>query len=168
MLPFTVRALGSDAVGWGWQNAGFFSGTLLGALIATVAAKRLSARPGRVIIINAWLFSALTLGYALSPGLGVAIVLAFLYGPTTAMRDVAQDALLQANSEPRMLGRVFAARAMGTNLAFATSAPIFAWAADRADIRYVYIVGALLYMGTALYATRQREIRGAQMEGLAV
>lgn len=163
MLAFTKRALHGDAEAWGFQNGIFYAGQLVGAMLALALAKRLARQPGWVIIGNAFLFSALTLSYALSPNVPIAIALCFVFGPPSAMRDVAQDALLQASVDDDVLGRIFATRHMLANLSFMLAGVGFAWLADQAPVRWVYIIGAGMYFGTAFYALSSAAIRRSQI-----
>ncbi|RIL08889.1 hypothetical protein DCC79_12625 [bacterium] len=163
MLAFTERSLGGDAVWWGWQTAAYFAGLVCGAVLAATLAGRLARRAGRAIVVNAFFNSGLTLAYALSPTLAFATVVAFLFGPPMALRDLAQDALLQSHADGRVLGRVYAARAMGTNLVFLLAAPVFAFSADHLPVRGVYLVGGALYLATAFYALGSGAIRGGRV-----
>lgn len=163
MLAFTNRALGGSSAWWTWQNAAFYAGTLLGAVLATSFAGVLGRRAGAMIVGNGMLFALLTLCYAWVPTLPAAVALAFLFGPTSTLRDVAQDALLQAKVAGDRLGRVLAFRAAGTNMAFLLAAPAFAWAADHAPVRVTYSVGAALYLATALFAALSPSIRSARV-----
>ena len=159
MLVFVQQALDGTALDWGYQNAAFYGGQLAGAVLAVVIAARLARRPGGVIIVNALLFAIATAAYALSPTLAFTIALCFLFGPTSAMRDVIQDSLLQAKVANEVLGRIYAARMMGTSFAFIVGGLAFAWAADRIDVRVVYLTGAALYLLTGLYALAQPALR---------
>ena len=164
MLAFTERALGGPSLWWTWQNASFYVGTIVGALLATVLATQLGRHAGPMIVGNALLFALLTLCYAWSPNLAVALTITGLFGPTATLRDVAQDALLQAKVGADRLGRVLALRAAGTNLAFLLAAPAFAWAADALPVRPTYTVGALMYLATALFAALSPSIRSARVD----
>ncbi len=163
MLAFTERGLGGDAMWWGWQTSAYFAGLVCGAMLAAATAGRLASRAGHAIVVNAFFNSGLTLAYALSPSLVFATAVAFLFGPPMALRDLAQDALLQSHAEGRVLARVYAARAMGTNLVFLVAAPVFAFSADHLPVRGVYVAGGVLYGLTALYAARSRAIRGSRV-----
>jgi len=164
MLAFTERALGGDVVWWGWQNASYYSGMLIGALMGAALAGRLSRQPGWAVIGGAASFSVLTLGYALSPTLLFAVIIGFFFGPVSAVRDLAQEALLQATVAPAYLGRVFAMRAMGLSLTFMLAAPLFAWGADHAPARAMYLLGSGLYLLTALFAFSRPAIRHSRIQ----
>lgn len=163
MLVFTREVLNAGTQYWGYQNSIFFGGQLLGAAITAAVASKLARHPGLAIISNAFLFSGLTLSYALSPSVAFTLVLCFFFGPTSAMRDVAQDSLLQATVEPRVMDRIYATRNMLANLTFMLAGIGFAWLADQINVRWVYIVGGLMYFGTALYALSSAAIRGSQI-----
>lgn len=164
MLVFTERALAGDAAGWGYQNSAFFIGQLLGALLTLSLSVRLARRPGWAIISNAFACGLLTLAYAASPSLGVAVAVNFMFGPAFAARDVAQDSLMQATVEADVLGRVYATRSTLAHTAFLLAGFGFAWLAEQAPVRWVYGLGALLYIGTALYALSSTAIRRSQIQ----
>jgi len=163
MLAFTTRDLGASPAWWSVQESSFGAGMLAGATAATAMSARLGAHAGRVIIGNAVLFGILTLAYAASPNVAVAAALCFAFGPTGAMRDVAQDALLQQAVPDRYLGRVYALRTMGAAVAYAVAAPAFALAADRAPVRWVYAAGGLMYLAAAAYAGSRGVVRRARV-----
>jgi hypothetical protein len=58
-LVIVHEALGSDSVGWGFHNAAYFSGQIIGAVIAGLVAVQL----GRLIIINSFLTAFATVLY---------------------------------------------------------------------------------------------------------
>lgn len=163
MLAFTTQALHADEEFWGYQNAIYYGGTIVGAAMAVAFASRLGKRPGWVIIINAMLMAALTVAYALCTNLWVAALIMLLYGPPMAIRDVAQDSLLQTTVEGRVLGRVYATRQMLSMFAFMVAGLLLAALADQVNVRAVYLLGAALYFATAFYALAQPSMRSAEL-----
>lgn len=167
MLVFVERALGGNATDWGYQNAAFFSGMFTGAVIASSAATLLNRAAGWVIVVNAFLSALLTFIYASSPTNLIAVLLAFSFGPPMALRDVAQDTLLQVTVEDRMRGRVYALRNMLRNVVFMIAGLGFAWLADFVDVRQIYMVAGVLYAGTGLYALLNRPLRQSKLLAIA-
>lgn len=163
MLVFATQALGADAAAWGQQNAAFYGAQILGAAVAALAAKWLARRAGWVIVTNAFLSGLMTLAFAASPTNGIAVLLAFAFGPPMAIRDVTQDALLQSTVAEGQLGRVFAMRNMFRNVIFMLAGLFFAWLADHLFVRWIYALGGTLYLLTALYALSNRPLREARM-----
>ncbi|NKB71461.1 MAG: MFS transporter [Candidatus Latescibacteria bacterium] len=164
MLVFTQQALGGQADAWGYQNSAHYGGTIVGATLAIALASWVGKRPGWAIIIDGFIGGLFTLGYALSPDLAWALLFSALMGPAAALRDVAQDALLQSCLDDEYMGRVQATRTMAAQLVFITAGVFFAWLADAVDIRWIYISGGLLYMLTGCYALSKIAIRRSRIE----
>jgi MFS family permease len=163
MLAFTIQALNGNATSWGYQITAYFSGMMVGSLLALLMSRWLERVPGTIIIVNAALSGVLTLAYAGSPTVGLAAVLAFVFGPPFALRDVAQDALLQSRVEGGQLGRVYATREMLRSVVFMLGGLFFAWLSGRVDIRTIYVIGGLMYLLTGIYALTNRNLRQSKL-----
>jgi MFS family permease len=164
MLAFTTQGLRVSEVYWGYQSALYFGGSLVGAGLAVGFATKLGRRAGWVIIVNAFLMALLTAGYALSPTVWFALVISLLFGPPMAIRDVAQDSLLQSTVEGSVLGRVYATRQTLAMFAFMLSGIGLAWLADLMPVRQVYLIGTVLYFATAFYALSRHSMRQARLK----
>lgn len=168
MLVFVEKALNANVDAWGFMSALYFGGMIVGAVLASLAAKRLERRPGLIISGNAVASGVLTLLYSLSPTAVFASLLAFFFGPPNAVRDVVQDTLLQTTADEEMLGRVYAMREMFRWITFMGAGLVFAWLADRMSIRAIYLAGGVMYLGTAVYAYANKALRNSQITPDAV
>ncbi len=163
MLTFTSNALQGDAADWGYQVTGYFTGMIVGSIGALAASGWLSRYPGRIIVVNACITGLLTLAYASSHKVWIAVMWAFVFGPPFAVRDVAQDSLLQASVEKEQLGRVYATREMLRSAVFMVAGVFFAWLSGFVSIRTIYIVGGILYLMTGVYAMSNKALRESQI-----
>ncbi len=169
MLAFTNKALQGDATDWGYQLSGFFAGMILGSIGSiSVIGNCLRRYPGRIIIVNAFAVGIFTLAYAISPNVWMAVTWSFLFGLPFAIRDVAQDSLLQSMVSENQLGRVYATREMLWNAIFMFAGIFFAWLSDFMSIRIIYIIGGLLYILTGFYALSNKALRKSNMEKVPV
>lgn len=159
MLAFTITALHGDAADWGYQGTAYFTGMILGSIGALAVSNWLARYPGRIIVINACATGLFTIAYAGSQTVLIAVMWAFVFGPPFAVRDVAQDALLQSTVEKEQLGRVYATREMLRNAMFMFSGLFFAWLSSHVSIRTIYVIGGILYMLTGLYALSNKALR---------
>ena len=164
LLAFTIQALGGDTTDWGYQVTGYFAGMIVGSLAAMVLSGFVRRHPGRIIMANAFLAGLMTLVYALSQNVWVAVALAFAFGPPNAMRDVAQDTLLQGTVENGQLGRVYATRQMLASLVFMVAGLCLAWLSDHVPIRTIYVAGGIIYILTGFYALSNRALRDSRMD----
>jgi hypothetical protein len=76
--------------------------------------------------------------------------------------------LLQAKVDEDILGRVYSLREMGWNVVFLASGLFFAWLADYVPIRSIYMLAALLYFFTAVYAFSSRALRHSRISSEVV
>lgn len=163
ILAFTTKALQGDASDWGYQVTGYFTGMIIGSLGALVINDWLHRYPGRIIVVNACASGLFTLAFASSQTVWMAVVWAFVFGPPAAIRDVAQDSLLQGTVEKGQLGRVYATREMLRNMVFMFAGIFFAWLSDFMSIRMIYVTGGILYMLTGFYALSNKALRESKM-----
>ncbi len=163
MLAFTTMALQGNASDWGYQATGYFTGMIIGSLGALAMSGWLSRYPGRLIIVNAFTASLFTLAYAGSGTVWMAVIWAFMFGPPSAIRDVAQDSLLQSTVGREQLGRVYATREMLRNAMFMFAGLFFAWLSDFVSIRTIYVIGGILYMMTGFYALSNKALRESKI-----
>ncbi len=164
LLAFTTKALGGDATDWGYQVTGYFTGMIVGSLAALWLGRWLRRYPGRFIVADACAAGLMTLAYAGSQTVWMAVFLAFIFGPSFAMRDVAQDSLLQSTVEKGQLGRVYATREMLANLVYMFAGLSFSWLSDHVPVRLVYVAGGILYVLTGLYALSNRDLRQSRLQ----
>jgi|HigsolmetaAR202D_1030399.scaffolds.fasta_scaffold00088_29 MFS family permease len=163
MLTFTIQALGAGFDAWGYQSGAYFAGQFAGALLALTISQHLGRYPGWIIIANGFVMSALTFGYAISQSVLAAVLISAAFGPPFALRDVAQDSLIQTRVAPNMLGRIYALRDTFARLAMLVGGLIFAAIADTIGIRWLYLLGGLLYLLVAFYTFWSSEIRTSRV-----
>lgn len=168
MLVFVERALGGGAAEWGAQNGVFYFSMLVGSALSVGLGWLIARWPGRLIIFNAALAGVLTLAYSASANAAIALGLSFAFGLPFALRDVAQDSLLQVSVDGQILGRTFAFREMGRNIVFMCSGLLFASLADALPIRLIFASGGVLYLMTALYAALNAPLRRSRIAAQAV
>ncbi len=163
MLAFTTKALQGDAADWGYQVTGYFAGMILGSLFALTIGDWLRRYTGRIIVMNAFAAGLFTLAYASSQTVWMAVVWAFVFGPPFAIRDVAQDSLLQSTVAGGQLGRVYATREMLRSAVFMFAGIFFAWLSDFVPIRMIYVIGSVVYLLTGFYALSNKALRTSKM-----
>jgi MFS family permease len=163
IMAFTTQALHGNASDWGYQLTSYFSGMILGSLGALAISDWLHRYPGRIIIVDAFAAGVFTLAYASSQSVWMAVAWSFAFGPPSAMRDVAQDSLLQATVDGRQLGRVYTTREMLRNAVFMFAGIFFAWLSGYVPIRMIYVIGGIIYLLTGFYALSNKSLRESRM-----
>ena len=103
------------------------------------------------------------MAFSASQTVWVAIFVAALFGPPFAIRDIAQDSLLQATVSGRHLGRVYATRETLRTAMFVLAALFLAWSLEFIPIRLIYFIGGVLYLMTSIYALSSKSLRESKM-----
>lgn len=163
LLVFVTQILPGDAADWGILNSTYFGAMILGSFCAFRISHRIGRHPGWIIIVTSFLAGLFTLAFSASQAVWVAIFIAALFGPPFAIRDIAQDSLLQATVSGRQLGRVYATRETLRNTMFVLAALFLAWILEFIPIRFIYIMGGVLYLLTSMYALSNKSLRGSKM-----
>lgn len=152
LLVYVEQALGRGAEWWGYLNAGYYAGTILGGLLVWRAARWVERRLFESMIAGSALVGLLTLGFAVTSVPAVALTLCLLMGPAFQLRDVAQRTLVQRSVDAHLLPAVLAAHGILMNAAFAVSVAGMGLVADILGIRGAYGVAALVSGVTAALA----------------
>lgn len=163
LLVFVTKELPGTSIHWGLVSTSFAMGMVLGSLWAAKVSDMVNRFSGRVIVANTFLTALLTLIFAGSPTVWIAIIVAGLFGPPFGIRDVAEDSLLQAKVTGGQLGRVYATREMFRTATFMCGALLFAWMIDFIPVRSLYIIGAGIYLLTGIYASTNKALRTSQV-----
>lgn len=166
-LIFARQALHTTPEVWGVQNSLYYTGQLIGAACALILANRLARQPGWVIVVDIGVTTLLNFCYAVSPNVPFALLVCFAFGPPASMRDVAQNALLQASVHGAMLGRVYATRQMLLNVITMLAGSGFAWLADHYPVRWLFLGGTLIYGIAFVYAWSHLTLRHAKLQASA-
>jgi MFS family permease len=158
MLVYVKDILHKGEDWWGFINASFLVGTLVGGLCGIFLSRLVNRWLGHTILFGSLMFCTLTFSFAWIPIPLAALIINFLMGPAFQLRDIAQRTLCQKWIEPHQLPQVFSAK--GT-LAFATfgiSAVLMAGLTDWLGVQFALTVSATLYAGCSLIAIGNKSL----------
>ncbi|MGB1252269.1 MAG: MFS transporter [Candidatus Promineifilaceae bacterium] len=163
LLVFVERALNGNSADWGLMNSAYQTSLLAGTLIAIGMTKIINQHAGRMIIADTLFTALIGIPFVLSQSVTVATLLFFLFGLPQAMRDSAQDSVLQSSIDNSMLGRVYSFRSIASQGAGLFSTLLFAWLADFVEIRLLFMIGAGIFILVALYAYSNEALRNSRI-----
>lgn len=159
LLSFTFVVLNQEADVWGYLNATYFIGAILGSLIVIWKSKMLEKKIGVMIGLSGMSMGALTLVFSMNEVVVFALLLCVLMGPMYQARDICQSAVLQSAIEERDRASVMAAR-----MAFLTPwngimVMVVGLLADFVGVQTIYIVAGIIYLIASLIAFKSRALR---------
>ncbi|GAE37714.1 MFS transporter [Halalkalibacter akibai] len=159
LLAFTTVVLNAGDEWWGFINAGYFVGAILGSFIVTFNAKILENKIGIMIGMSGVSMGLLTILFSLTTIPIIAVLLCILMGPMYQARDICQVAIMQdAIPEKRRAG-IMAARSAFLTPWNGIMVLVVGFAADVFSVQVIYLVAGILYFIGSLIAFKQKSLR---------
>lgn len=144
ILAYVSQVLHRDASWWGFMNASFFSGTILGGLIVVGLVKRLQKNSFLYMLGALLVYVLITIVFALYTIPAAALILFAVSGLPVQMAGIIRRTLLQTSAPAAQLPKVMAGIDVLTNLAFGLSLLFMGWYADRFGMVQVYLLAAAM------------------------
>ncbi len=164
ILAFTHDILGKGSEWWGFINASYWVGGIVGSWMAVMMTPFLEKRVGYMIGLSALSMSLLTFFFALNSNAVLALVICMFMGPFYQVREICQETVLQDVISPRERANVMAARNAVLTPWSAMTHLMMGWLADRMDIQSAYILAAILYGLTFLFVAFQPQLKNYQYD----
>jgi MFS family permease len=149
-LVYVKEVLHQDVQWWGYINASYYIGTILGGILVMWLSSKIQRNLVFYMALGSIFFSLFTLLYGLNSVPILALVLCVLMGPAYQLRDVSQQTAIQSNADSEILPKVYASRSIILSTITSISIAIFGFIADFLGIRWVYILGSCLIASSAL------------------
>ncbi|KWX71290.1 MFS transporter [Paenibacillus jilunlii] len=144
ILAYVTQVLHKDASWWGFMNASFFSGTILGGVLVVGLVKRLQKNSFLYMLGALFVYVLITVVFALNTIPAAALVLFAVSGLPVQMAGIIRRTLLQTSAPAAQLPKVMAGIDVLTNLAFGLSLLFLGWYADRFGMVQVYLLAAAM------------------------
>lgn len=160
MLAFTREVLNASDDWWGFINASYWFGGVIGSVVAVVASNHVERRVGLVLAMSAAWMALLTLGFSVNSDPVMALVLCAAMGPVYQVREICQATILQDVVPAGQRASVVAARNAILGPWQSVTHVLMGGLAALVGVRNTYIAGALLYAVTFLVVVLRRELRG--------
>lgn len=144
ILAYVTQVLHQDASWWGFMNASFFSGMILGGLLVVGLVKRLQKNSFLYMLGALLVYVLITVVFALNTIPVAALVLFAVSGLPVQMAGIIRRTLLQTSAPAAQLPKVMAGIDVLTNLAFGLSLLFLGWYADRFGMVQVYLLAAAM------------------------
>jgi MFS family permease len=148
--------LRAGALGYGWLEAGWATGAVLGALLAARV-----VGPRNASLLPAFTLSVLAVGNSLLPWVSavpLAVAAQVVLGGSRALGGVAMQSALLAAVPPRLMGRVQSAFAILSTVLQVLMSLFLGWLAQAASLVAGFVAVGVLYALAAVAAGRARAL----------
>ncbi|MCM3164899.1 MFS transporter [Metabacillus litoralis] len=158
LYVYVDEILGKDQAWWGYINATFFLGLVIGGLFAVKFAKGVDTHLPNVIIISSFgiCIGTFTFGFTSSPL--AALFLSALCGFLEQVKSISLQTSLQRAASIDQLPKIYAAQGTLLSLVFAVSSVTFGFLTELYSVSISFIIAALLLLSSAIYLTIKKKI----------
>lgn len=151
-LVFVKQVLVQGEEWWGYINASYYIGTILGGFLIIALSAWLRQRLLFGIIIGSFGVSILVFLYSLNTIPLLALVLVVLMGPFYQLRDVAQRTFFQSNVALHQLPKVYSVQGMLGYFMLGISVFLMGTISDLLGAKMVYVIAAIFYLVSSTLA----------------
>lgn len=152
VLVFVKDVLQKGEAWWGFINASYFAGTIIGGLVIWFVAKWVYQHIYHSMFLGSTGVCIFTLWFAFNTNPWIALLLTVFMGPAYQLRGIAQKTLFQNRISSHLLPKAFSAQNTIINVAFGLSILIMGFISDVWGVKTVYFVTASLFALSALLA----------------
>ncbi|GAB1786497.1 MFS transporter [Priestia megaterium] len=159
LLAFTHDVLGKGEDWWGFINASYFIGAILGGLIVVYLSRILEMKMGYIIALSGLSMGLFTFMFSTTSSGILALIFCLLMGPLYQIRDTCQVTVLQDIIKQSELAKVTAARNIILTPWTGVTYLIMGYLGDMLGVKLVFILAAALYCGSAILALSSKALR---------
>jgi len=153
----------TGSTGFGLLNAAHGVGAVIGTLTLATIAHRI-ARPGTTLLVTAAVMGLLLMLFAVTPGMGVALLVLGLVGFANTFYQTQISTFLQQHVPDRLRGRVLAIYSLCWNL-MPLGGLVAGLLAAAVDARFAVLVGGAMVAANALPLLMSRRLRAIGTAG---
>ncbi|HEY2491458.1 MAG TPA: MFS transporter [Paenibacillus sp.] len=157
MLLFVKEVLLKDEQWWGYINASYFAGAVLGGILVVALVNRLEKRLFMAMLTGMVGYAVLIAIYALNTSAPMALLIVVLMGPMTELSAVSRRTMIQRSTSKDMLPKVLSAQAVLLNLILGVSLLFMSWVAEQLGIMNMYLVAGGISLLAGLFGWLNRK-----------
>ncbi len=145
-LAFVTLVLKQGEEWWGFINAAYYIGAIIGGLLAAWLSRFIQKQLLLFMASGSFIYAVLTILFSLNSMPWLALLLCILMGPAYQIRDVSQQTILQTETPVHDLSKVYSAQYVLSSISVSLSIFFVGLIADAFGTRFVYLLGGLFVL----------------------
>lgn len=142
ILVFVQSALHKGDQWWGYINATFFLGSMMGSLVVMVYETKINQNKSKIIFFGSFLGAVVTCLFAINSIPVLALVLSVSVGVFAQMKNISQVTVIQQSIAPEKIASVYSTSNVLCSVAFSLSLAILSMLADKVGVNSVFVVSS--------------------------
>ncbi|PRO40224.1 MFS transporter [Bacillus sp. LLTC93] len=154
ILVYVTEVLHQPETWWGFINASYFGGTILGGLLVLRFAKHVEQRLFDHIFYSSVIVAVLTLCLGLNQSAWLSLLFVFLLGPAFQLRSISIRTYVQDTLSQIELPKILSAQHTLSTFIYGMSILVMSTMTDLFGARVVFFMNVVLFTVSAFLASR--------------
>ncbi|TDM13293.1 MFS transporter [Macrococcus lamae] len=153
-LDFVRSYLEVSPKWWGYINAAYYIGSIIGSMLVIKFNKLLNINPLKTILISMTIYGVLLIIYGNNQMALISLILVVIMGPVMQSKDLVQESYLINVIPEQELLKFSGLKNSMIQICFMLSILIIGFLSDIIPINYIYIISGVVTLSIVLYFKR--------------
>ncbi len=158
VLVFVKEALHVTENWWGYINAVYFGGAIIGGLICLRFAKKIDSNKAKFIFLGSLAGAITTLAVSISPYAILVVGLSALIGVFEQLKNIPQSTVMQKQIQNDLLAPVYASMSALYTGCYALATMGAGVVSEVIGVRYVFAISGVLLFVVSIIARKHRKL----------
>ena len=151
MYIFVADVLQQSEAWWGYLNATFFIGFIIGGFVCTKFEHKLNEKLKEAIIVCSFLIAILLFIFGLNRVAFIALLISLVYGIFEQIKGIVITTFLQKEASDDQLVKIYSAQGVIVSFVFGVSILIAGAVANILSVQWLFIAGSFILLSAAIY-----------------
>lgn len=143
-LKFVQVHLNHDVTWWGYINASYYLGTILGAILVVKYSEIFNKKPIQKIIIFMFIYGMLLIFYSFNKFDVLALLLVILVGPVLQIKDIIQESFFINNINEKEMIKITGLKNSLVQISFLFSILLVGYITEVIEVNYIYTISGIM------------------------
>jgi Major Facilitator Superfamily. len=144
ILAFVEKTLNASQYWWGYINAAYMFGGVLGGILCYRLSQRIAKNPFSVMITGTTIVALVTFIVSINSNMWILLCLSGLVGIFGELKDIPQTSLIQSRTENKLLPNVFSSLTVLYTGTFSMASIFVSALSEQFGVRFVFIISSFL------------------------
>lgn len=144
ILAFVQKTLNASQYWWGYINAAYMFGGVLGGILCYRLSQRIAKNPFSVMITGTTIVALVTFVVSINSNMWILLCLSGLVGIFGELKDIPQTALIQSRTDNKLLPNVFSSLTVLYTGTFSMASIFVSALSEQFGVRFVFVISSFL------------------------
>lgn len=144
ILAFVQKTLNDSQYWWGYINAAYMFGGVLGGVLCYRLSQRIAKNPFSVMITGTTIVALVTFVVSINSNMWILLCLSGLVGIFGELKDIPQTSLIQSRTDNKLLPNVFSSLTVLYTGTFSMASIFVSALSEQFGVRFVFVISSFL------------------------